>query len=214
MKRNAAWIAAIVLAAGSLGLGGCGSNAKNEDVPTDSGPAAAGVEQGNPWSEVGSADEAAKKAGLDAFALGNMEGLTVGELGGWTYHATDKIAQADGKIEGMKIDKQDADVTLSVRKAKAPEKSEPAELAQSLAGDYNEYAHSWTETAGDIQVTCFGEDEGTVTLAVWTNGEYAYSAAISGEISETDEDSNSVSITDVPVPLSGDDVRLIVAAVN
>lgn len=214
MKRNAAWIAALVLAAGSLGLGGCSSDAKNADVPTDSGPAAAGVEKGNPWSEVASAEEAAKKAGLDAFVLGPMEALTVGELGGWTYHATDKIAQADGKIEGMQIDRKEATVTLSVRKAKAPEKYDPAELAQSLAGDYNDYAHTWTETAGDIQVTCFGDEEGSVTLAVWTNGNSAYSAAISGEVQDSDEDSKSVSITDVPVPLSGDDVRQIVAAVN
>lgn len=66
--------------------------AETESTEAESTAAAAEENTGlaNPWSDVGSAEEAAKGAGIDSFVIAEDPGLDLGELFERTYRCIDR----------------------------------------------------------------------------------------------------------------------------
>jgi hypothetical protein len=106
----------------------------------------------NPWSDVGSAEEAAKGAGIDSFVIAEDPGLDLGELFERTYRCMDGIAEARLEFPAS---------ALTVRKGTNAEEGD-------ISGDYTEYANTWTQDVNGIEVTCFGNREGDAAKSIWT----------------------------------------------
>lgn len=162
---------ACVLALGLGALSGCGEQATNGSA-TATEPAAEATEtseaQGesnqagvaNPWEVAQTAEETAQGAGLDVFGV--PESVQVGgvEYAEPAFFFTSSIAQVSYS--------RDAD-TILLRKSGAEAGKE------GLAGDYNEYAKTWTQDVDGIEVTCYGAKQEAAQLILWQQDSNNYS---------------------------------------
>ena len=140
--------------------------AETESTEAESTAAAAEENTGlaNPWSDVGSAAEAAKGAGIDSFVIAEDPGLDLGELFERTYRCMDGIAEARLEYPAS---------ALTVRKGTIAEEGD-------ISGDYTEYANTWTQDVNGIEVTCFGNREGDATKSIWTVDNMYFSIVAEG----------------------------------
>lgn len=140
--------------------------AETESTEAESTAAAAEEKTGlaNPWSDVGSAEEAAKGAGIDSFVIAEDPGLDLGELFERTYRCMDGIAEARLEYPAS---------ALTVRKGTIAEEGD-------ISGDYTEYANTWTQDVNGIEVTCFGNREGDATKSIWTVDNMYFSIVAEG----------------------------------
>lgn len=140
--------------------------AETESTEAESTAAAAEENTGlaNPWSDVGSAEEAAKGAGIDSFVIAEDPGLDLGELFERTYRCMDGIAEARLEYPAS---------ALTVRKGNYAEEDD-------ISGDYTEYANTWTQDVNGIEVTCFGNREGDATKSIWTVDNMYFSIVAEG----------------------------------
>ena len=118
----------------------------------------------NPWSDVASAEEAAKGAGIDSFVIAEDPGLDLGENFERTYRCMDGIAEARLEYPAS---------ALTVRKGTYAEEGD-------ISGDYTEYANTWTQDVNGIEVTCFGNREGDATKSIWTVDNMHFSIVAEG----------------------------------
>ena len=139
---------------------------ETESTEAESTAAAAEENTGlaNPWSDVGSAEEAAKGAGIDSFVIAEDPGLDLGELFERTYRCMDGIAEARLEYPAS---------ALTVRKGTIAEEGD-------ISGDYTEYANTWTQDVNGIEVTCFGNREGDATKSIWTVDNMYFSIVAEG----------------------------------
>ena len=140
--------------------------AETESTEAESTAAAAEENTGlaNPWSDVASAEEAAKGAGIDSFVIAEDPGLDLGELFERTYRCMDGIAEARLEYPAS---------ALTVRKGTIAEEGD-------ISGDYTEYANTWTQDVNGIEVTCFGNREGDATKSIWTVDNMHFSIVAEG----------------------------------
>ena len=163
-------LAAVMLGAMLSGCGSKGSETKKEEAPAEQQSSSeAGSENtgiANPWSDVGSAEEAAKGAGIDSFVIAEDLGLDLGENFERTYRCMEGIAEARLEFAAS---------ALTVRKGTAA-------VAENgdISGDYNKYANTWTQDVGGIKVTCAGNRKGEATKAIWSVGDMYYSMNAEG----------------------------------
>ena len=119
---------------------------------------------GNPWSDVESAEEAAKGAGIDSFVIADDPGLDLGQLFEKTYRCMHGIAEARLEYPAS---------ALTVRKGTYAEEGD-------ISGDYTEYANTWTQDVNGIEVTCFGNREGDAAKSIWTVDNMYFSIVAEG----------------------------------
>ena len=120
----------------------------------------------NPWSDVASAEEAAKGAGIDSFVIAEDPGIDLGENFERTYRCMDGIAEARLEYPAS---------ALTVRKGNGTYAEEG-----DISGDYTEYANTWTEDVNGIEVTCFGNREGDASKSIWTVDDMYFSIVAEG----------------------------------
>ncbi len=92
-----------VIATLSLALAACSSgNPSNSATGSASAPSATSQNAGlaNPWSDVTSAAEAAKGAGIDSFTVDDGIQLSTGQIEPWRYRCMRGIAEADATVNG------------------------------------------------------------------------------------------------------------------
>ena len=114
----------------------------------------------NPWTDCEDMKEAEEHAG---FALDAPE--TIDKYASRTIQVLDKEI-----IQVIYQENADAEESIVIRKGTGTE---------DISGDYTEYAESNQVTVGDVQVTEKGEN-GKVSLATWTSGDYSYSVSVPG----------------------------------
>lgn len=173
VKRVLVIASALALA---LALAGCGSASSSSSASASSAAASsasagsAGSEQSaglaNPWHEAASAKEAATGAGVGSFMVPEPDtALACGKVFPWTFRYMQDIAEADGSAGAA---------TLCVRKGVGIQGGD-------VSGDYNEYAHNWTQDVYGVQVLCHGNVEGASTKTIWTAGGYSYCVLAFGQ---------------------------------
>ena len=134
--------------------------AENENSTAANGDA----DMANPWSDAESAEEAAEGAGLDSFNLVENLDLGLGVEFERTYRYMDGIAEARLEYPASEV---------IVRKGKAVEGGD-------ISGDYNTYAHTWTQNIKGLEVTCFGNREGEASKTIWSLDDMCYSITAIG----------------------------------
>lgn len=169
-KKWIGLVAAAILACSIGGLAGCSaqkasSGAASASSETSSG-ASATASIANPWSDVASASEAAEGAGLDAFALPEGEVADLGKPFEITYRCMDGMAEARLEFAASAV----------TARTSASEGVEGADIS----GDYNAYAHEWTETIDGITVSCAGNREGESTKTYWSSEGLCHSLVAEG----------------------------------
>ena len=111
----------------------------------------------NPWVEAKDQNDAQEQAGFSI----QLPSSLPAEYGAPSFQVIpEETLEADYAGSG--------DATITVRKAVG---------SDDPSGDYNQYADSKQVTVGNVEVTMKGNDGG-VSLAVWQNGDYAYSIGI------------------------------------
>lgn len=125
------------------------------------------VGMANPWEEYDTPEEAAQAAGYENFDIAEME-ISLGKVVPTACRAMPGLVEVDVEFPASMI---------TLRKC---------ELAQNgdCSGDYNSYAHKWTQNVKGLKVNCFGNEEGRSTKTIWTVGTMAYSivaTALGGE---------------------------------
>ena len=91
-KKLIALIAVAVVASSLIAVAGCSSTGGSSSSTTSESASSAGM--ANPWSDVASAEEAAKGAGLDSFALPEGAIADMGEPVEVVYRCMDGMAEA------------------------------------------------------------------------------------------------------------------------
>lgn len=187
IKKVLAFTAALALA---VVLAGCGSSAPASSSASESAmstsDASASISSASAsssasslvWTTVKTADEAAKGAGLDAFAAPSADTeLSIGKLNssGWEFMYAKDIAEANGGAGAAAI---------VVRKSKAvgdntAELSDYTKNWSDLAG--MAYAHKWEQKVGDTEVTCFGNVEEKASKMIWDQDGCGYSVLVLGQ---------------------------------
>ena len=169
MKKMMALLMSAVLV---LAMAGCGEK-KPAEKEGSSGEVGGNVQIPNPISEEENLEKAAEKLGFSITLPEGFEEKEVRTIGG---ELLDVTAVKDG-------------VSINLRKAKGSE---------DVSGDYNQYAEEKQIilSEGDSVVTdnAAGENltenerlvllkgaDGKMSLAVWTQGEFAYSVRCDGE---------------------------------
>ena len=113
----------------------------------------------NPWSDAASAAEAAQGAGLSSFSVPDAGiGLTIGNLGDWTFSYADGMAQAKTTA---------GDVQITIRKAVLAGDGD-------ISGDYNAYEVEWPLTLKGLTVNCAGHSQDAANKVLWTAHDDAY----------------------------------------
>lgn len=118
------------------------------------------VAMANPWEEYKTLEEAEETVGFE---------ITLPEA--WT-DAADAVYRVCAGLNEIEV--QINDGSDLVRKAKDD---------GDISGDYNEYASEEEVTVGDVTATFKGDDKDSVSLAVWTSGDYSYSISLSDAVS-------------------------------
>ena len=137
---------------------------ESTEAATTSAAAEENTGLANPWSDVGSAEEAAKGAGIDSFVIAEDPGLDLGQLFERTYRCMDGIAEARLEYPAS---------ALTVRKGTKAEEGD-------ISGDYTEYANTWTQDVNGSEVTCFGNREGDAAKSIWTVDNMYFSIVAEG----------------------------------
>lgn len=185
MKKWVGLFAVAVLASSLIALAGCasssGSSGASSTASTDASAAgqsasvesassetasSASAELANPWSNAATAEEAAKGAGLDAFALPEGAIADMGEPFEITYRYMDGMAEARYEFPAA---------ALTVRTATIA-----TDESSDISGDYNVYAHEWTEYIDNIPVACAGNREGESIKTYWGDEGAAHSIVAEG----------------------------------
>ena len=131
------------------------------------------------WSEAKDAKAAAVGAGLDSFAVPEDDvELSIGTVKSkdWKFYFTDGIAEADGYASAA---------TVVVREgAKAGDCTAP--LSDFIAGEWPalegaEYDKAWTQKVGDVEVTCYGGQEGVASKMIWNEDQHGFSVQVLGQ---------------------------------
>ena len=166
-------VSLIVVLAGCSSSGGSNSasasasgEAASSEAASSEGTSSASAGIANPWSDVASAEEAAKGAGLEAFPLPEGEIADLGEPFAITYSYMEGMAQARYEFPASAV---------TVRTAAVAEGD-----SFDISGDYNEYANKWTENVGDVAVECAGNREGESTKTYWGGEGVAHSLVAEG----------------------------------
>ena len=162
-------VAAMMLAAALCGCGAAPAesvkeeaSAAEETAETEEESAETGM--ANPWTEAASMEEAAEGAGLEFFDLVPDLDLGIGPEFARTIRYMDGIAEVQLEYPAAMV---------IVRKGTAAEDGD-------ISGDYNEYAHTWTQNIKGLEVTCFGNREGDASKIIWTQGDISYSITAVG----------------------------------
>ena len=190
MKKWVGLTAAAVLAGSLIVLAGCSSGASSSAASSSASASASAAstsassaaassgaasseaassqaaEIANPWSEAASAEEAAKGAGLDSFALPEGAIADMGEPFAITYRYMDGMAEARYEFPASAV---------TARTAKIAEGG-----SFDISGDYNTYANEWTETIANAPIACAGNREGESTKTYWGEGDVAHSLVAEG----------------------------------
>ena len=182
MKKVIALLLAAVLV---LALAGCGAAKEPEKEPEADEPFTG---MANPWSEVKTAAEAGKGAGVGEFQLPEGVVLNVGPLAFTEFRWMDGLAHADGSAGAA---------TISVRKGLT------AKIGEDVSGDYTEYAETWTQDVDGQTVTCKGNVEDQAMDVLWSAGDYSYCIYVRGQGDD-----------DATFGLGGEDVAALVAAIG
>ncbi len=149
----------------SLALAACGSSQKKEEAEQEVGVA-------NPWSDVGSAEEAAKGAGIDSFTVPEGAEISLGTVKVESYRCMEGLAEVHFPIGA---------VEMTIRKG-LDSTAEPGDVS----GDYGEYKHEWKSDIDGIEVICYGNREGEATKTLWNAGDYCYSVVALGAGGDSD----------------------------
>ena len=188
MKKNAKALALILSLMMTLmmGLAAC---AKEEPVVIEDETETEETGMANPWSDVDSAEAAAEGAGFDSFAAAEGVEIGLGEVKVDQYRCMEGMAEAIVEFPAVEMTIRKGDVSL--------------EMAEGdISGDYEEYAHDWTVTIGDVEVRCFGNREGEATKTIWHVGDKDYSINVLGLGGDTD------------YGLPADDLNLLINAIR
>ena len=143
-------------------------------VEPEEGEEGAEVGMANPWSEVGSAAEAAKGAGLEDFMIPEGSEISLGAVDVSAYRCMDGLAETVIDFPA---------VQMRIRKGLAS----AADVGEGdISGDYGEYAKTWTQNIKGLEVTCFGNREGEATKTIWQLDDTYYSITVEGLGGDTD----------------------------
>ena len=158
----------VVLASCSSGGSGSATSASASSAETSSEAATSSQSAGmaNPWSDAASAEEAAKGAGIDSFALPEGAIADLGEPFEITYRYMDGMAEARYEFPASAV---------TVRTAKIAEGE-----SFDISGDYNTYKNEWTENIADVAVACAGNRKGESTKTYWGEDLIAHSLVAEG----------------------------------
>ena len=107
----------------------------------------------NPWKDADSLDAAAEGAGLDGFSIAEVTVLSIGEVKPESFRYMDGLAEVKMPVGA---------VEMTIRKGRADVATDG-----DISGDYNEYAHTWTQNIKGLEVTCFGNRDGEATKTIW-----------------------------------------------
>lgn len=157
------------------------ADAKAEDAEAETGNAVEETGLANPWTDVGSAEEAAKGAGIDRFVIAEDPVIDLGENFERTYRCMDGIAEARLEYPAS---------ALTIRKGTNAEEGD-------ISGDYTDYAETWTQDVDGIEVTCFGNWEGDATKSIWNVDGVYYSIVAEGLGGDDDFGLNAERLTEM-----------------
>ena len=138
----------------------------------------------NPWSDVATGAEAAQGAGVDTYEVPEGAEISLGAIKVEAYRYMDGIAEAYIPFPA---------VDTTIRKGIYAGDGD-------ISGDYNEYAHMWTDNINGMDVSCYGNREGESTKTVAISGDYAYTITAYGMGGDTDY---GLSADDLNTILSG-----------
>ena len=158
-----------------------GTESASAAAASSEAASSASAEIANPWKEAASAEEAAKGAGIDSFALPQGEVADLGAPFVVTYRYMDGVAEAYYEFAAS---------TVTARTAKIG-----AEDSFDISGDYNTYAHEWTETIANSPIACAGNREGDSTKTYWGADGVAHSLVAKGMGGDADFGLNTERLT-------------------
>ena len=174
MRKIAAVAAAAVLA---FALAGCGSQAASSSSASSSSASASEAASSSSssavsqtastvkFTEVKSADEAAKGAKISKFGVFDKITLDGAEFKNPKFGYADGVAQAT--YESGAID-------LIVRKA------DGKHTAPLTDRDKTQFANTWTKSYEGLDVACYGAAKGAATVINWTDGTAEYGVTYQG----------------------------------
>lgn len=152
-----------------LSLAACGGNnsGKTEVKQYDSSEAVAdggeNVQILNPWTECFDIEEAEKNAGFSFNIPETIEGYKIR----WIQNLDKDMIEVIYETVNDADDSDDLDDSIHIRKGPGTD---------DISGDYNTYSESNQVTIGSYDVTMKG-DNGTVSLATWTDGKFSYTVS-------------------------------------
>ena len=168
-------VALMALVACSSNAATTSSQASSSSDSAASASAAPGSASGgeaqmaNPWSDSEDAAQTAKGAGIDGFTVPDVVQLSVGDVAVQQFRFMEGIAEADASL--IESDGATVDARIIVRKGALVDGGD-------ISGDYNEYAHQWTQSIDEVNLTCFGAQESMARKVIWSNGDYLFSIVI------------------------------------
>ena len=118
------------------------------------------------WTSAKTADEAAKGAGIDLFAVPDSIVIADITFSAPTFYYTEHVAQATYEVSGT--------AKLVVRKA------EGAHTAPLTDSDKSSFAQSWKNNYEGFEVTCYGDKQGEASICLWNDGTKEYGVEIAG----------------------------------
>lgn len=140
--------------------------AASSEAAASSQESSAATEIANPWSDVASAEEAAKGAGLSTFALPEGAIADLGEPIEIKYRCMDGMAEAIYEFPASQVTVRTGAIS--------------GDDTFDISGDYNAYANEWTENIDNIPVACAGNRKGESTKTYWGDGGVAHSLVAEG----------------------------------
>ena len=140
------------------------ASAESSSAPSEASGSSGLVGMPNPWHTVSSARDAAAGSGISGFVVPEGESISLGTIVPHDYRYMEGLAEADVPFPA---------VQMTIRKGVAPENGD-------VSGDYNKYAHTWTQNVGGVDVTCSGNREGEATKTIWTAGDYSFCILVQG----------------------------------
>ena len=111
-------------------------------------------------------EEAAKCAGFELVAPEKIEG-----------YENRYIQAVKNEMIQVIYDDSAAENSITIRKSNKANDS-------MLSGDYNQYSNQKETEVEGVKVSLKGNEEGSVSLATWTNGNYSYSFGLSKSMPE------------------------------
>lgn len=152
------WMVFMLCAVMALSFTACGAPSSSGETEVSST-----AEHPNPFTTCQTPEEAAALAGFSITLPDSISGFDTRVI----------RASKDTMIEVIYQNE-----TGEIRIRKAPG-------SDDISGDYTAYTESRNVTVDELQVTLKGAD-GNVSLAIWSNGEYAFSARFSEALSGDD----------------------------